>query len=119
MEPEAIKDGITAALATAGGGGLLYGAVKFFTARLITQIDKIGEKLAKLEIQTAVMSSQITELQKMGVLIGRLEASASTGADDLVDLRVDIFMAHERIRYLASGQTDFSQIQTPPKIRRK
>lgn len=123
--------------AAAGGGGVLWLA-KMLLTRLLTQFDKkhddhedklekLSEKLAESQLQVAVLNAMFAEAkqlrvevsEKMNRMQGEIEAKYLALTSEVKELRVDTFVAHERVRLLASGDLDISKVQKPDHITKR
>lgn len=128
---QALTDGIWAALAAAGGGGLFIGICKYLVTRAISQHDEQQKELIKtvgdLQVKIAVLESNRLDAKRLekqiaihlGKLRGRADAHAKATSKEVEDLRIDLSVAHDRIRLLAAGDTDFSKVRAPDKMRRR
>jgi hypothetical protein len=124
---QALTDAISTALAAAGGGGVFYAISKFFAVRAFEKQDQHNQKLIQMEIRLAVLEAALEDCKSirrdleagLGHLRGEVRASLDRQLEDLDDLKKDVFVAHERVRMIASGDTDISKVSTPQKIRRR
>lgn len=136
-ELTAVAPAATAAVgALAGGGGVAWLAKVLFS-RMINQYDKrlddqderaekLTEKLADAKESIAVLRAMFDDTKTMRTdfqaqvskLEGEFKTRIAQATGEINDLRVDLYVAHERIRLLATGDTDLSKITKPEKIRR-
>lgn len=123
--------------ALAGGGGVIWFAKMAFR-RMILQYDKrhdqaqtditaLRKELADSEKNVAVLQAMFAEVKTMRVevqgalskLEGELNTRLTATTENLDELRADLFVAHERLRLLASGDNDLSKIQKPQIVKRR
>lgn len=138
----------TAIGAGVGGGGVLWFAKMSFR-RMISQydkkhdshessltklreaheadLDKLRDSLADAKTQVAVLLAVIEDTKRVRVdvqgaiskLEGEFNSRLNAALENTDELRADLFVAHERIRLIASGDTDLSKIQKPNIVKRR
>lgn len=135
---DALNQAAPAAIgAVAGGGGVLWIA-KLLLGRMIEQYDKrhddhqnklerLAAQLADSEKTVAVLLAMFNDAKTLRVemqalvskLQGELETKHISTVEQVADLRADVFVAHERIRLLATGDEDITKVQKPNNIKRR
>lgn len=135
---DAVNQAAPAAVgAIAGGGGVLWIA-KLLLGRMIEQYDKrhddhaseqkkLSDRLAEAHTQIEVLKAlfqdaknlRVETQEKISKLEGQMEAKQNALLEEIRELRADVFVAHERIRYLASGNDDIETIQKPSNVKRR
>ncbi len=138
----------TAAGAAVGGGGVFWFA-KLSFRRMISQydkkhdaheaslqklrdlheadLDKLKDSLANATTQVAVLLAIIEDTKRVRIevqgaiskLEGEFTSRLAAMQENTDELRADLFVAHERIRLLATGDNDLSKIQKPQIVKRR
>lgn len=127
-----------AAIGAAAGGSGAFGIAKILLNRMLSQYDKkhddhatkidlLTDKLAAATMQIAVLQTVLEDARTLRIqlesriagLRSEMETRNSVALDELSDLRSDVYVAHERLRLLSKGDTDFSKIVKPTKHRKR
>lgn len=114
-------DGIDSAINNMAAANAL--ALKEMQSRIDTLKDRLADATAQARVFETLLK-QATDLKpdltgQIEKLRGEIETKQGSLADDVDDLRRDVFVAHERVRLLASGDTDLSKIQKPQTISKR
>lgn len=123
--------------AVAGGGGVAW-LSRVLLGRMVSDYDKrhenhgdkiesMSEKVSASTIRIAVLESILEDTRRLRIdleqrassMRGEFESRFQTAFEEMESLRRDLFVAHERIRLLASGDSDLSKVQAPAAARRR
>lgn len=135
---ESLPEAGPAAVGAIAGGGGVFWLAKFLLSRTIKQYDKnheehaqklekLSDKLIESQMQVAVLTSMFNEAKNIRLEIseklvrvqGELETKYAATYSEVNDLRLDMFVAHERLRLLASGDNEITKIKKPESINRR
>lgn len=135
---ELMSDALPGAVGAVTGGGIVAWLTKLLLGRMISQYDRrhdqharkieaVAEKLNSLATRLAVLETVLQDTRQLRIdleqrfasLRGEQDAKHVALSDEISELRRDIFVAHERVRALALGDTEISKIQAPPVVRRR
>lgn len=91
------------------------------------KVEKLTDKLSTAQGEVAVLKAAIDDLKHLRAdvatqtsrLQGELETKFQMLLDEVAELRADVFVAHERIRLVASGDMDLTKISKPERVRRR
>lgn len=135
---ELIGEALPGAVGAVTGGGIVAWLTKLLLGRMITQYDKrhdthtrkidaLAEKLNLVATRLAVLETVLQDTRQLRIdleqrfasLRGEQEAKHGSLHEELSDLRRDVYVAHERVRALATGDMEISKITAPPVVRRR